>query len=223
VLLYTDEEKERMPKIFFNDKVYALNNGIENKLIKEYVKPYNADERERSILFIGRLTSKSHVDLLIKVIHGSSKCLYLHIIGDGPLYKEYLELARGLGVFEKIYFHGKIICENKISKIANRCKIFVYPGNVGLSLIHAFNYGLPAIVHSDKDRHMPEVACHKPGLTGEVFERESYKDLKKNIDALIDNNEKLNFYSNICLASVKNDYNTDVMLTRFSSMISSID
>ena len=40
-------------------------------------------------------------------------------------------------------------------------RIFVYPGEVGLSLIHAMAYGLPCLVHSDRLKHMPEISISK--------------------------------------------------------------
>ena len=62
--------------------------------------------------------------------------------------------------------------EPDIAQIANRCRLFVYPGGVGLSLIHAMAYGLPSIIHDDRWRHMPEIAAFQDGRTGRTFERE---------------------------------------------------
>ena len=42
-------------------------------------------------------------------------------------------------------------------------KVFVYPGYIGLSIMHAMGYGLPVITHDNMDNQSPEVAALRNG------------------------------------------------------------
>ena len=60
--------------------------------------------------------------------------------------------------------------------------LFIYPGSVGLSLIHAYNYGLPSIIFSDMRYHMPESAAFKEGFNGISYKKDSATSLARSID-----------------------------------------
>ena len=60
--------------------------------------------------------------------------------------------------------------EEEISKLYNFCRCFVYPGEVGLSIIHAMSYGLPAIIHNNINHHNPEHAAFTNEVNGLVFD-----------------------------------------------------
>jgi hypothetical protein len=55
----------------------------------------------------------------------------------------------------------------------------VSPGNVGLTCMHSFGYGVPVITHDDADEQMPEWEAIVPGVTGDVFRRNSAEDLAR--------------------------------------------
>src|SRR5690606_35591262 len=115
----------------------ALNNGVDVEPIQALRKPYSA-ERGREILFIGRLTAKAELPLLLEALAlDRLRGAHLHVIGDGAMRGSLEEHARRLGIDERISWHGGTTDEKAIADIANRCRIFVYPGDVGLSLLHA--------------------------------------------------------------------------------------
>ncbi|MBS8269960.1 glycosyltransferase family 1 protein [Halomonas litopenaei] len=221
VLLYTEKELSLLP-VKKRAMAYYLNNGIDNHEIVDLRKAYDPDARHNSILFIGRVTEKSNLNLLIKVMSYLDSSVSLHVVGDGEMLKQCKGLAKDLNVDHKIVFYGALTNEIKIADIANGCKIFVYPGDVGLSLIHGMNYGLPAIIHSSVSKHMPEAACHCPGKNGETFTRGSGLELYRVIDSLLKNIEKLRFYSENNIKITTRDYNTRRMCQRFNEMVSSL-
>ena len=101
-------------------------------------------------------------------LNNNSNNIILNVIGNDDHYSmttNKITFANG----SKINWYGKLIDEKDISNIANRCRIFVYPGAVGLSLIHAMAYGLPCLIHSDRCNHMPEIAAFSHGKTGLTF------------------------------------------------------
>ncbi len=215
VLLYTDKEKELFQNLSIRHKLYSLNNGLDNTEIKKHVLSYLPDKRDNSILFIGRLTNKSRLEILIKALASIDKNIALNVIGNGPNFDAYRGLAIELGLENRVSFFGAITNEEEIANIANSSKIFVYPGDVGLSLIHAFNYGLPAIVHSSTSQHMPEISCFTSGGTGEFFEINNIASLSNAIESLMNSNVELIRYSCECKKRVSESYNIESMVSRF--------
>jgi glycosyltransferase involved in cell wall biosynthesis len=125
-----------------------------------------------------------------------------------------------LGIADRVHWHGALFDEMKISKIMLSSHAFIYTGSVGLSLIHGFNYGLPAIVHSNEKYHMPEFSAFEDNVNGMSFEKNKLEDLSLIINKIyaLDNESYLSM-SNNAIKTVKNSYNTEDMLLRFSNMI----
>lgn len=195
---------------------------MDNRDIEKFCINYDPTERKNEILFIGRLTDKSNLDNLIRALTNIDSSITLNVIGDGPNFEEYEQLTKLLGLSDRINFLGSIVDEEKIATIANSSKIFVYPGNVGLSLIHAFNYGLPAIVHSTTSKHMPEISCFKRNLTGEEYNLLDESSLGSVIENLIFDNKKLIRYSLECKRRVSVSYNVESMVSNFYKVIESV-
>ena len=122
--------------------------------IKRLRKKYISNSRRHEVLFLGRVTEKSSFKILLDAFqHPKIKNISLNVIGNNS-FDSHLKLDKynfSNGV--KINYYGKLTDEKQIAKIANRCRVFVYPGSIGLSLIHAMAYGLPCLVHSDPLLH----------------------------------------------------------------------
>ncbi|MEP4558925.1 glycosyltransferase family 4 protein [Cobetia amphilecti] len=227
ILFYTDEEVvafEKECKIK-NRKciVSALNNGLEIKDIEEVRGFYNPTNRYPEFLFIGRLTEKTKLETLFEALSIlEHKAPLINIIGDGPLREHLEDFAKSLGVNCKIIWHGGLTTERDISVIANRCLGFIYPGEVGLSLIHAMAYGLPAIVHNNNKLHMPEISAFGHGLTGLTFKYNDATSLSNTISKFTLDSRALEYYSEEALKVVKKKYNTDNMTVRFLELIENL-
>ena len=59
--------------------------------------------------------------------------------------------------------------------------IFVYPGGIGLSLVHAYSFGLPVITTDNMDVHGPEIELLKQGVNGDFFTDNDSIDLANKI------------------------------------------
>lgn len=223
IMFYTDQEvaeycaqrKKKMRK-----PVLSLNNGIDTKDIKKLRAPYTPADRPRDLFFIGRITAKAEIALLLQaLVRSDCEHVVLDVIGDGPGLPELRQQAANLGLADRIAWHGAIVDEAHIAKIANRCKLFVFPGSVGLSLIHGFAYGLPAIVHDDRWKHMPEIAALQPGGNGITFHRGDVASLAKAIANLLESGAELERMSAVAVATTETSFNTDDMAKRFLSAI----
>lgn len=223
IIFYTEAEvkeyiaqyKGRQPK-----PAFGLNNGIETCEIVKLRESYSATERPRDLFFIGRITEKAELGLLLEAL-SRPECaeLTLDVVGDGPELDKVKQKAVYLGLSERIHWHGPCVEEPQIALVANRCRAFVYPGSVGLSLVHGLAYGLPAIVHEDRWRQMPEFAALAPGKNGVTFRRGCASDLAGSISALLADPLGLEKLSTSAVATTDRSFNASDMAERFFEAI----
>lgn len=224
LLFYTDKEiaefDSKVGKHNFTG-IYSLNNGIDVTPIKRLRMPYTSTGRERLLFFVGRLTEKAGLSVLIEAMsfpEMSGVCL--HIIGDGPERGNLQAQAQELEVAERITLQPGTTDEQTIAEAANRARLFVYPGGVGLSLLHAMAYGLPAVLHDNRWKHMPEIAAFGDGQTGCSFAFGDAHALAVAIASCIDETETLDTWSANSIPVAEIEYNTEQMAKRFITMLS---
>lgn len=224
VIFYTADEVEAYRSTRWGGRdrrsIGALNNGIDVEPIKPRRRAYNPEDRGPTIFFIGRLTEKSHFDLLLQTMTEPevSHCV-LHVIGDGPEAVSFKNWAACNGLQERVVWHGPTVDEEQIANVANRAAIFCYPGAVGLSLVHAMAYGLPAVVHDDKRTHMPEIAAFRHGETGLSFAKGDKRSLALTLADLLESPSRLKHMSKESRISADSVYNTRSMAGRFKSFL----
>jgi glycosyltransferase involved in cell wall biosynthesis len=200
--------------------VSALNNGVDVEAIRPWRAPFAAPGRERRLLFLGRLTAKARLDLLLRAMAEPALAdVRLSVVGAGPERAALDALAAERGVAGRVEFHGASTDEEIIAGIANRCHLFVYPGSVGLGLIHAMAYGLPAIVHGDPGSHMPEIAAFEDGVTGRGFAPGDPADLAGTIAAALADPASLEAFSAAGLARAEGTYNPGTMARRMLDIL----
>lgn len=210
IMFYTEKECVDYKKTFLgrNDirPLMGLNNGLDVEVISRYKLRYDIN-RGTNILFIGRLTDKSNLLQLLAAINISKyrDDLKLHIIGDGEILNNCNEWVVENKLERNIIFHGALTKEEDIARVVNKCLIFVYPGDVGLSLIHAMAYGLPCIIHDNFLQHGPEIAALLESKGGIFFQKNNVDNLKNNLDIYLDNKELLvnHSYSNFKIVEKK--------------------
>lgn len=222
VMLYTDSEVAALAPVV-KSSMCGLNNGLDVESIREgFVQNYSKyDDEVLDLVFIGRLTAKSQFDLLIKAMlklpHRVAEKYRLNVIGNSDYSKIIKQEPEALRL--NIECHGEIWDEGKITQILSRCHIFIYPGSVGLSIVHAFACGLPAIVHDNGDLHMPEIGCFESGYNGESFKYGSSSALSSKLIEISKDRQALKVYSLNAYNTVTSTYNTKDMAVRFFNFI----
>lgn len=228
ILFYTDAEVDA----FGSDAVLrgrarcvaALNNGIDIEPIRQLRRTYSAAQRDPALLFIGRLTSKARLDLGLEALALLSKAApVLHVIGDGDQRAMLQARARELGLENRIVWHGALTDEARIAEVANRCSAFIYPGEVGLSLIHAMAYQLPAIVHNRPSLHMPEIAAFCDGETGLSFAYGDAHALAQTIVTLLADATRLDGFAAAAAQIVGPSFTTEDMAARFEALVAHLE
>lgn len=220
VLLYTDYEKKQI-----NIKnSYALNNGLDSYEIDRSIKYVNIirsyEVIQKSLVFIGRLTEKANFPFLLKLLSETKCNCSLNVIGSGDKEYEFKKLAEELNVNHRINWFGSLFDEVEIAKVMLRSHAFIYTGAVGLSLIHAFNYGLPALIHDCREQHMPEFAAFLDGYNGLSFSYGDIIDAASKVDCFfsLENKVQQNL-SNNAKETIRNSFNTLDMTKRFNELI----
>lgn len=226
MLFYTDAEiAEYREGLGKDDKrpISAINNGMAIEPIAKFRQPFDARARPKSILFVGRLTDKCDLELLVRALASDNlQDVRLEVVGDGPARARYVELAEHLGVSGRISWHGGTTDEERIAAVANRCRIFVYPGAVGLSVIHALGYGIPAIINNDRWTNYPEAAAVCDGRNGRLFEKGDVESLTDVIFSTINSEDTLDAMSKAATGVVDTIYNTREMARRVVELVTSL-
>ncbi|GAB5447978.1 glycosyltransferase [Gymnodinialimonas sp.] len=224
-LFYTDDEitAYRQSPAGRRDRraIHALNNGLNTDPINAHRLAYGAADRPKDLLFIGRLTEKSGIKLAIEALANPSLSdVRLQVIGSGELEASAREQAESLGLGDRIIWNGALVDEAQIAAIANQCRAFVYPGAVGLSLIHAMAYGLPSILHGNTLGHMPEIAAFKDGVTGRAFDPGDPASLASVTGDLINDAAQLDLFATSALSIIERSHNSADMVARFKDAVS---
>jgi len=224
VVFYTDAEVAAYHSRFGSGDtrpIGALNNGIAVEPIQAVRAIYDPVERPRAILFVGRLTGKSRLDLLLAALADPRLAdVRLEVIGDGEKRAALENQAQGLGV--EVQWRGGMTDEVRIAEIANRCRVFCYPGQVGLSLIHAMAYGLPAVIHGDEKTQMPEFAAFDEGESGWSFTASDSVELAGVLATALEDTDGLRRASATAVARADTTYNTGAMATRMTEMLARV-
>ncbi len=225
-LFYTDQEKSEYLAKIKNCRqipVFALNNGIETDEISSLRAPYSARCRKRDLVYIGRVIQKSNLDLLINALSQPSCAgVTLDIIGDGDDKARLQARCLELKLDQRVTWHEGSVDEVKIAAVFNRCKLFVYPGAVGLSLIHALAYGLPVIVHGDRWKHGPEFAALETGSNGLTFANGDPATLSEVIADTLGKPADLTRMSAAAIATIDEFFNATDMADRFCDAIAKL-
>src|SRR5690606_20023498 len=109
------------------------------------------------------LQPKNRLDLLIRATLELSKEIpdvKTVIIGNGESERERLRnLAHDLGIGGHIIFVDGIYDEERLAPWFMSSRVFCYPENIGLSLIHALWYGVPVVTSDSRSTQNPEIAA----------------------------------------------------------------
>lgn len=142
------------------------------------------------LAYIGRIYPENRLELLIQALPelvGRRPAVRVLVIGKVNQDAERLQaLATSLGVSEKIVWAGALYDEMQIAPWLMSSALFCYPTNVGLSLLHAFAYGLPAVLGSGRSRHNPEIEALIEGTNGLFFEHGKPDALAQQVLSLLE-------------------------------------
>lgn len=127
---------------------------------------------EHVLLHVSRWQPQRRVEQLLEAtsrLTGEFPDLKLVLIGqehDNSRTRADIERLRLGG---HVVFTGPIYEEKELAPYFLSAAAMVFPAEIGLSLHHAFAYGLPVVTHNDVDLHAPEVEALKADVNGLTF------------------------------------------------------
>ena len=176
VLLYGTEETSKMiqrgvPK----EKIFFAQNTVHVPNHHDY-----SSHPKNNLLFVGRLQKRKKIDLLIEAFaHIHEKIpgdIRLEIVGDGEEREILEKRVRYFGLEERVKFHGRLYQNDLLKTIFSKAFAYICPGDVGLSVLHSFAYGVPVITRkpvipskNSKERHGPEFFNLTNGINSIIF------------------------------------------------------
>ncbi|MBB4806187.1 glycosyltransferase involved in cell wall biosynthesis [Chryseobacterium defluvii] len=236
IFVYTDKEVNMLrAKGFSKQNILGMNNGLDQKKIDAGIQnwpPEKLDQWKKDrgldnktlVLSIARLVSKNKFEQMIEAlpeIAAKVPDICWCLVGSGEEEGHLKSLAKKLDVEKYIYFAGQIYEEDKLAPFFLNTKLFIHPASVGLSIIHAFGYGLPIVVNPNEAMHGPEYGAFVNDETGKNFKEDDASDLAKKVIELLDSPENLNEMSRNVKKIARESYNVDVMVERFLKMAKS--
>lgn len=125
------------------------------------------------VLYVSRFDPDNRLDLLIRataeLIHEYPQ-LKIIFVGKGESEKSRLQqIAESLDVSDQIRFLGAIYDEMDLAPWFLSANVFCYPANIGLSVLHAFGYGLPVITSDHLESQNPEIEALRHGENGLLY------------------------------------------------------
>jgi len=230
LFLYTEKETEYLRnRGFKTQKMLGMNNGLNQQKIDQVRAQWKAEKlsewqgqqniaNHTILLSCARLDAKNQFELMIPVLKQqcqNNPSLLWCVIGDGEQSQYLKELVKQAELTQHVRWLGAIYDEQALAPWFLSSKALIHPGAIGLSLLHAFGYGLPVITHDNIENQMPEIAALKQGENGLLFAAGDVSSLAKTIDYLLDDKTISNRLADGAYQTAKNEFNTEIMAEQF--------
>ncbi|WP_368240932.1 glycosyltransferase [Clostridium perfringens] len=157
--------------------------------IDEYLYKKNKFNN-KNILFVGRLSKRKGLELLMNSL-ALLRCEYkLIIVGDGPYKKELEKYSKDLKINENILFKGALNGENLINEYRN-ADLFVIASYVdcfGLVISEAMSNSMPIIASKYVDGAYDLI---DNGLNGYIVDPEDFNEFSNRIQYILSDRKKV--------------------------------
>lgn len=204
-------------------RVFATGNTIDQTPIKKAIADFKGDggfNGQTGILCCSVLRPKVKLELLLNALSDRRlRDIFLAVIGGGSELNRYKQMARDLGVERQVRWLGEMRDQHLMAPWFLTAKAYVYPGAVGLGILHSLSYGLPVIVHGNAAHQMPEYEVMENGRTGLCFKEDNADDLAEKILEMISRPEMREEMSRYCKEVSYSRYTMEKMVENFSAAI----
>lgn len=160
------KNKRKFSKLFHNRNLITVNRDLENKARKytnpsivktiangvnipsTYLNQYASTEKKWDVIFVGRLVPIKQVDHALKAFAMSQSTGRMAIVGDGTERRNLENLARDLGILNRVDFLGWIEEPYKVM-LQSRCLVLssLYEGSP-VTLAEAISLDIPVVSYN---------------------------------------------------------------------------
>jgi glycosyltransferase involved in cell wall biosynthesis len=236
IYLYSEPEAEQLRMEVSADKVViSMNNGLDQDAIEHEVDQWNQSSLEnwkrqrnlqgRSILLsCARLEPKnrfSQAVLAVKQLVQIDSSILWCVIGDGVERDSLRQQVQELGLDKNVLWLGAIYHEGALAPWFLSATFLLHPAAIGLTLLHAYGYGLPVVTHNNSVAQMPEFAALTQSNRALCFKENDIKDMTAKCAWALNNAERLGLIAADARQVARTQYNTAIMAERFCAMIKS--
>ncbi len=209
------------------NKIKVLPTGLdlENfRTIKKnnFRKKYNLNEKDKVLVYVGRLAKEKNIDFLIKVTAELKKFdnnIKLIIIGDGPVIDSLKELAKKLNLQKEVLFTG-YFKKDQVIKAYQSSDLFVFASKTdtqGMVILEALACALPVVAVKD----LAFTNMVKQGVNGFLV-RENKKEFASKALEILNNKKLYNKMANNAL-KIAQDFSiekiTRKLITYYNQLI----
>ena len=175
-----------------------------------------------NVVFVSRLYEDNRIDMLINAMANLTD-RFPHaktiIIGKGPDQPRLEQLAKERNIADKVIFTGPIYDDQQLAPWMLSASIFCYPVNIGLSILHAFGYGLPVLTSDKTDAQNPEIEALKPGENGATYKHNDQQSLTDTIATLLADEPRRAAMSKAALHTVAEEFSLKTMVDGMEAAI----
>lgn len=230
IFVYTDGEAARLKaRGFHTQHIVGMNNGHDQRRIDALAREWTPArlaawrteqqlDGRTQILSCARLEAKNGfgvwLDAMPALVREYPDLIWCAI--GGGVERERLEhRAQALGLADRIRWVGPVADDAAIAPWFLTSALLVHPSAIGLTLQHAFGFGLPVVTDGDQRRQGPEFDAFEDGRTGRTFANGDAAALAQAVRACLSHPEGRARMSARCLEIARESYNVDVMADRF--------
>ena len=152
----------------------------------EFQRRKGLDGRE-VVVFLSRLEPSKRVDMLVEAfarVVANRPQATLVVVGEGadrPL----IETAAARLPEGSVRLVGAIFEESDLAPWLLSSRVFAYPRAIGLSIYHAFGFGLPVVTCEKPGGHGPEIDALADGVNGLLYPEGDVAALAERIERLL--------------------------------------
>jgi glycosyltransferase involved in cell wall biosynthesis len=186
IILYAEHLRKYVARCFHH-KIFIANNtlaltypGLPSGSKNEVLRSYNIRTR-KNIICMGRFQKRKRVDQLIAAMQLMNRP-DIGLILVGPDTEGILDNVDG----PNIYKLGPIYADKRLD-LLSAADVYCLPGAVGLSIVDAFNCGLPFV--TEEGDESAEIGYLKHGENGFVVPRGNVSELASRLLLLLDDDE----------------------------------
>ena len=236
VLLYTRSVAAQLiaDGVFPAERVFIAQNALDQAPIQaarqhwlsrpqelEKFREEHGIDPAQTVVFISRLETGNHIELLLqatRIMCQTRPQLKTIIVGDGSHRHQLEQLAHSLGIGDRVIFTGALYDETLIAPWMMSSSVFCYPANIGLSLLHAFGYGVPVVTTNNSLAQNPEFEALIDGSNGLLYRDGDLQDMVRRCTQLLDDTSLQRKLSVNALDTVLERYSMENMVKGFTQI-----
>lgn len=124
------------------------------------------------ILFVSRLDMNNRTTMLVEaaeLLARERDDVRVVIVGAGEDEENLKRMIAEKQLEDVVRMPGAVYNELELAKYFLSADVFCYPRNIGLSILHAFGYGVPVVTCDDRSVQNPEIDALHDGVNGILY------------------------------------------------------